>query len=36
MQGGSPSDSELLTGSTVSWNADPSYLHLHHKTIQTN
>ncbi|KAH0693642.1 hypothetical protein KY285_020739 [Solanum tuberosum] len=36
MQGGSPTDSELLTGSTVRRNADPSYLYLHHNTMQAN
>ncbi|WMV37206.1 hypothetical protein MTR67_030591 [Solanum verrucosum] len=36
MQGGSPTDSELLTESTVHWNVDPSYLCLHLKTMQAN
>ena len=36
MQGGSPTDSELLTRSTMQQNAYPSYLRLHHNMMQTN
>jgi len=36
MQRGSPIDSELLTGSTNATDTDPSYLCLHHKTMQDN
>uniref|UniRef100_M1BXQ8 Late blight resistance protein n=1 Tax=Solanum tuberosum TaxID=4113 RepID=M1BXQ8_SOLTU len=36
MQRGSPTDSELLTGSMVRWNANPSYLCLHHNKMQAN
>ncbi|WMV34520.1 hypothetical protein MTR67_027905, partial [Solanum verrucosum] len=36
MQRGSPTDSELLTGSTNAPDVDPSYMCLHHKTIQAN
>ena len=36
IQGGSPTDSELLTGSTMRQNVDPNYLRQHHKTSQAN
>ena len=36
MQGGSPTDSGVLNWINGALDTDPSYMYLHHKTMQAN